>query len=208
MVPSAPLTKEQLLDLWRRIMPPEYSIPIEEEAGGQGFDIPAAFAAIFAAASEGAGQSMQALYLRAHALQTRPPSSGAVKATGTVEIARRYSTAGAITLGAGTRLRAEQPGTRGQVVGLPVFELVDDLTLADGVAGPVVANVRAVFEGTTGNVPAFSIVGFEPVRCSVSFVWYSSRSAARRCSARSTARCSSGAWTTAPSRTRIALRRR
>ena len=45
-----PLTQEELIELWRRMNPPSYTVPIEDEQNGQGFDIPSAQAEIFALA--------------------------------------------------------------------------------------------------------------------------------------------------------------
>lgn len=165
------LTIDDLIALWRRVFPRSYTVPIEEEQGGQGFDMHAGAAAVFAAASEAVALSMQEMYLREHAQQTRPPAAGAARATTTIQITRLFSTVGDLNLREGTRLRAQQLGTRGQVAALPSFELAEDVLMPEGDRGPIEAPVRATYVGSTGNVRAGTIVAFETLgRASVTCV--------------------------------------
>ncbi len=155
-----PLTQEELIELWRRMNPPSYTVPIEDEQNGQGFDIPSAQAEIFALADREINQTFQAHYLKPSPIQTAPPASGAAKATTTVELTRVAGTVGGLSLDVGTLLIVEQIGSLGQTIELVDFELLADVVLPEGDAGPIVANVRAAIEGYVGNVVAGSIVGF------------------------------------------------
>lgn len=159
-MPFPPLTKEEVIELWRRINPPSYTTPIEDEQNGQGFDIPSAQAAVFADADQQIDQTFQAHYLKSSPLQTAPPASGPQRSAATVEISRNTSTAGALPLGQGTILVAEQTGSLGQPIQLIDFELIDDVLLPAGDRGPIVASVQAVLPGYFGNVKAGAIVGF------------------------------------------------
>ena len=159
-MPFPPLTKEEVIELWRRINPPSYTVPIEDEQNGQGFDIPNAQAAIFAEADQQVDETFQSHYLKPSAIQTSDPASGPVRATTTVEISRNTSTAGALPLDRGALLVAEQIGSLGQTIRLIDFELVEDVLLPVGDRGPFVANVQAVLPGYFGNVKAGAITGF------------------------------------------------
>ena len=158
-MPVQPLTQAELLELWRRVMPASYTVPIED-GNGAAFDVPSAQAAIFAYGDVNVNQTFQAHFLKPHALQTAPPASGSARATVNVDITRSTSAAGEIVLAAGTRLQAEQTGSLGQTVRLVDFELVSDTSLPDGDRGPHTAAARAILPGYAGNVAAGSIVGF------------------------------------------------
>lgn len=159
-MPLPPLTQEELIELWRRINPASYTVPIEDEQNGQGFDVPSAQAEIFALADREVDQAFQAHYLKPALNQTNEPASGPEKATTTVEITRIAGTVGDLALDQGTLLIAEQIGTLGQTIELVDFELAEDTLLPEGDRGPIVANVLAAIEGYVGNVKAGAIVGF------------------------------------------------
>jgi hypothetical protein len=159
-MPLPPLTKEDLIELWRRINPPNYTVPIEDEQNGQGFDVPSAQAEIFAFADQEVNEAFQSHYLKPSADQTGDPASAGVKATTEVQITRVTSTVGDLPLDAGTKLAVEQLGSLGQTIELVNFELAEALTLPEGDRGPFTAQVQAQVEGYAGNVAAGSIVGF------------------------------------------------
>jgi hypothetical protein len=162
-MPTPASDQDALLDLWRRLLPITYTEPIESENNGQGFDVPAAQAAILAAASNAVNVTFQAQFLLPYPppVQTAPPASGAAYAIGEVEITRTASTVGELRLQPGTRLQAQQLGTLGQRIVQPFFVLSSEVVLPEGSRGPIVAPVRAAYVGTTGNLPAGSIVGFD-----------------------------------------------
>jgi hypothetical protein len=160
MTTSAALTWDDLIDLWRRINPKSYTVPIETLDNGQGFDVPAAQAMLFESACEAVVTSFQTLYLLPNAGQHSAPASGGAKATTTLTIRRSGNASGAVTLDIGTRFRAQMLGTIGQIVALSEFESTAPCTIAAGSLGPVTVAARAVQEGTAGNLRAGSIVGF------------------------------------------------
>jgi len=167
-----PLTQAQLLDLWRRLFPRSFTVPIEEEQGGQGLDIYAQQAAQFARAANAAAITTQAYYLKPHSTQVRPEAAGERAATGLVEFYRSAPAAGPITLPIGTVLVGEARDSRGVTVEVGEFALVASVTLPAGSLGPTVATVQATRPGYQGNVPARTVVRFKPlgrasVACSV-----------------------------------------
>jgi hypothetical protein len=159
-MPFPPLTKDEVIELWRRINPTSYTEPIETEYNGQGFDIPSSQAEIFSQADAQVDQTFQAHYLKPSPLQTSAPSSGPRRATTTVQISRSTSSEGDLPLSRGTRLVAEQLGSLGQTIVLVDFELLEEVLLPSGDRGPIPAQVQAVLPGYFGNVAAGSIVGF------------------------------------------------
>lgn len=159
MVDSA-RSKAELLALWRLVLPPSYTVPIETEANGQGFDVPSAQAALFAEVSAAIVQTWQAQYVRQYPTQIADPASGPVQATVALQIGRNAASNYDLWFPAGARLYAQQDSSRGEALELPVFEVVADTLLASGSDGPITVNARAVYPGTAGNVRAGSIVRF------------------------------------------------
>lgn len=159
-MPLAPLNQEDLIELWRRVLPNSYTVPIENEQSGQGFDIPSAQAIIFAQVDVEANETFQSHFLKPSPIQTDEPASGPTKAEVQIDILRNASTVGDLDLSLGTLLLAEQTGTIGQTIRLVDFELVDDVTMPEGDRGPIQATVRATIEGYAGNVAAGSIESF------------------------------------------------
>ena len=155
-----PSSKADLVGLWRLLFPAGYTVPIEEEAGGQGFDAFDQQAAQFERASEAIAVTTQAYYLLPSSLQVRPSAAGAQQATGTVQISRAGAAVGAITLSQGTRVVVRVRSSEGVVEDGVEFELSADATIPSGSSGPVAASVQAVRVGYQGNVPAERISAF------------------------------------------------
>lgn len=160
-MPIEPLDQDDLITLWRQILPSSYTVPIEDEQNGQGFDVPSAQAAIFAHADQEVNETLGSHFLKPGASQTAPPASGPSKATVEISILRNASAAGELELGVGTLLQVEMLGSLGQTIQLMDFRLSDVTTMPDGVRGPVLAQAQATIEGYSGNVVAGSIVGFK-----------------------------------------------
>jgi hypothetical protein len=158
-----PLTHDQLLALWRRLFPAAYTVPIEEENNGQGLDVFAQQAAQFARGADAAAVTTQAYYLRPHSSQVRPEAMGALAATGTVEFTRAAPAAGAITIPVGTVLLAVEPDSRGGEAEIGEFRLTSAVVLPAGVLGPISAPVACLRVGYQGNVPANTVVRFQPL---------------------------------------------
>lgn len=155
-----PSSKADLLELWRRIFPRSYTVPIEDEGNGQGLDVYAQQAAIFERVGEAIAISTQAAYLRAHSTQVRPQAFGERRATGTVQIRRTAPATGAITLIAGTELVARAQNPNGDLVDGPVYRLTADVTIAAGSLGPVAGAIECTRPGYQGNLPAGRITAF------------------------------------------------
>lgn len=150
---SAPaLTKDDLLEVWRRDMDPGYTQPLENEDGGRGLDIIAGLARILERASTAVMVSTEALYLKPHSQQLAPPASGAIAATGFVEIYRGIVVGGPLVLDDGDEIIAQFRGVNGEDEDAPVFEHVGDSTIPSGTVGPTVVAVRCQRPGFQGNV--------------------------------------------------------
>lgn len=147
-----PATKKDFEDLWRSVLPDFYTVPIETEADGRGFDIPSAQASVFERLERSINVSTQAYYVRPHSTQTEAYARGAAKARGDVQIVRAAPVAGALLVPAGTFFEAEQLGTFGEVVSVGRFALVSDLAVPDGSGAPLWATVEAEFAGYSGNL--------------------------------------------------------
>ncbi len=153
------LTKQDYIDLWREIFPPSYTIPIELEGDGQGFDKEQAQAAIFAAVTRAVTCQTQAYYLKRHSLQVEPPASGGTRAAGPVTIRRSGNVGFVAPLLPGTRVLAVQLGSYGQEIEMGEFELVSREDFAEGETERTV-QIQAVVEGYSGNIPANKITQF------------------------------------------------
>lgn len=149
-----PLTKDQLLDLIRKIFPADYVVTIEQEGDGRGWDVFAQQAEQLSRAAQAIDTTTQAYYLRYHSTETNLPSSGGVKATGQVTLTRSPPLAGDINLSLGTLISSFQKNVQGKWIEGPIFQLMSDVTLPAGSTSPVTANVQCVREGYQGNMPA------------------------------------------------------
>lgn len=155
-----PISMGELLELWRKIFPISYTEPIEDEGDGQGFDLYTQQAAQFARVADAVNVTAQAYYLRPHSTQTGAPASGAVRATGTVQITRTPPAVGSFTLIAGTLLVSVQVDARGVEIEGVTFRLLEDVTLPGGSTAPVLASIEAERVGYQGNLPAARIDRF------------------------------------------------
>lgn len=148
------LTKDDLLAVWRRDLDPAYTEPLETEDAGRGADVIAGLAAVLARASTAVLNSTQALYLKPHSTQLAPPASGAVVATGLVEVYRGIVVGGPVPLDDGDQIIAQFLGVNGEDEDAPVFEVVGDATIPSGTTGPTLVPVRCSRPGFQGNVKA------------------------------------------------------
>jgi hypothetical protein len=161
---SEALTKEVLLEVWRRDMDPGYTQPLETEKDGRGLDVIAGLAAMFERSSRAVLVSTQALYLKPHSQQLAPPASGSVVATGAVEALRRTVVGGPLRFEDGDRISAHFLGVNGEDVDAPMFEVVGDVLIPSGSEGPTVIPVRCERPGFQGNVPPGTPGRFPPRR--------------------------------------------
>ena len=156
-----PFSKEEFLELWRRVLPASYTGPIEREGDGVGLDVPASHAAMWAEVEQALNLSQQGYYLRRHSTQTGPVSSGARKGSGQVLVARAAPTVGALTLPQGTVFRGLATDSLGAELFLGRWLSTAEVVLPEGSLGPAPVPVEAEFQGYTGNVPPGYVVAFE-----------------------------------------------
>jgi hypothetical protein len=130
------LTRDQLLDIWRKSFDPSYVDPLEEEADGLGVDVIASIAALMARVAASIETTTQALYVYPHSIQTAPPGSGEAQSTGSITITRAAPTDGDIELLEGDQLDVSVRTVDGVDAFELTIELAADQTLADGSKGP------------------------------------------------------------------------
>ena len=159
-MPTPAWSEADFLELWRRIFPREYTRPIEQESDGEGFDPIAAFAAIFAQVDRAIDYTTQRYYLKPHTLQTGDPAAGLGVAAGILTLTRTAPVNFEITLAPGTLLQAFYEDTFGATREGATYEVVDELVMPAGSAGPFALNVQAVQGGFSGNVRAGSVRAF------------------------------------------------
>jgi hypothetical protein len=155
-----PLTQADLEELWRRILPRGYTRPIEEEADGQGFDVIAALAAIFARVDVSVNRTTQAYYIKPHSTQTDESAMGARRATGSVDVLRAAPTTIDVTLPTGTELQATFVDTNGATQLGPLLRLTAELEMLAGSVGPFAAAIEASRPGFDSNLEAGSVSSF------------------------------------------------
>lgn len=155
-MPLEPLTGEDFLDLWRRVLPADYTCPIEDEADGQGADAVESAAQVWARFEQASNNTTQAYYLAPSSLQTAPPAAGQAFSTAELTITREAPTTPELVLPAGTPLRARQRNTLGDTNYIVEFVLTADVVLPVGVSSTTGTCV-ATFPGPLGDVAAESI---------------------------------------------------
>lgn len=155
-----PYTKDQFLELWRQLLPKSYTGPIEREAGGQGLDVPALQAAIWAELERNLNLNQQAYFLKPHSIQTGPISEGGSKAFGTINIGRTAPAIGDLLLPAGTFLEATETDSYGAERLIARYLTLFPVTFAEGSSVPVPVAVAAEFIGYDGNIPEGKIHRF------------------------------------------------
>jgi len=155
-----PSTKSDYLDLWRRVLPPSYTDPIENTDEGQAFDVPSMQASIWERFEQAANTDQQAYFLKRHSCQTGDIAYGARNATTTLLVSRAAPNTGTITLPVGTKFRGSELDSYGRIYLLGDFLSTEAVTFAPGVAGPLPVPVAAEFNGYTGNLPAGQIEAF------------------------------------------------
>jgi hypothetical protein len=157
-----PFTQADFLNLWRAVLPLDYTEGIENEAQGAGFDVPSLQAAIFAGFEDNLNISQQAYFLRQHSIQTGPTASSGAKARTTLQLFRAAPVLGDLLVNVGQVFLATATDSLGSLLSLGRFLAVQSVTLPAGSTGPVAVEVEAEFEGYTGNVWPGVIAAFEP----------------------------------------------
>lgn len=155
-----PLTYEDLVQLWREIFPRSYTVPMEAEFNGQGFDAFSQQARIFAEAAEAVAVTQQVYYKLPHSTQIRPQAMSGRQARGEVLLSRTQSALGQISINPGTLLEATVRGTRGEPVRIGTFRTLSGAVLSPGSNGPITVVCECTREGYQGNVAPGSITSF------------------------------------------------
>lgn len=157
-----PSTKLDFQALWRSVLPASYTEPIEQEAEGAGFDIPALQAAIWEGFENDLNLSQQAYFLRRHSIATGPTAAGGAKARTTLELYRAAPAIGDVLIPQGRPFQATATDSFGGELLLGRFFAVEEVTIPEGETGPFEVEVEAEFEGYAGNVWEGCITAFEP----------------------------------------------
>ena len=157
-----PYTKTNFLELWRSVLPSEYTAPIETEASGAGFDVPSLQAAIFEAVEDNVNVSQQAYFLRRHSIQTGTTAGSGRKAATTLKVSRAAPVLGDLRVRLGQVFVAKATDSLGGELALGRFMATAEVQLPEGVGGPIDVPVEAEFEGYAGNVWEGTITTIEP----------------------------------------------
>lgn len=157
-----PLTKDDFLDLWSRVLPGTYTAPIKGERGGRGMDVPCLQARIWELYCEHLEISTQAYYLLPHSTQTRPESAGQQKASGLIYLQRAAPVNGDMVIPAGTVFEARVTDSYGASLLIGRYLSTMPVLLPDGDGSPILVPVEAEFPGYAGNIDAGLITNAEP----------------------------------------------
>lgn len=154
---SGPLSREELLDVWRGAVDVEYARSIEEAGYGEGFEVPGQAAEQLARVSRAIDTSTQALYIRPWSGQSGEPAQGEARAQVTLSISRSLRLERPLVLGVGTPIAHEEVdwGDEGGIdyrSGLR-YLLAADLVFHPGETGPFDVVATAERSGWNYNDP-------------------------------------------------------
>lgn len=151
---------KDFLDLWRGVLPVDYTEPIESD-GGVGFDIPSAQARMWERVDQAVNLSTQAMFFRPHSAQSGPVAAFGRRAQGAIEVYRAAPAVGDLLARAGQFLVAEALDSVGGTLQLGRLQVVEDTILPEGSGGPIAVEVEAEFAGYDGNQWEGVVVRFE-----------------------------------------------
>jgi len=146
------LTVDQLIEVWRKLFPDSYTVPLEQQANGRGMTVIGPLASIFARCSDAVELSTQAMHLLDHSEKLAPEAQGRAFASGTVTITRAAPAFGDIELYEGDELFVSIHTADNETVFEIKLELTADLILTSGSKGPFSASVLASSSGYRGNI--------------------------------------------------------
>lgn len=148
------LTTEALLDIWRTVLPESYVAPLEDENDGQGLDVIASIAEVFARVAVSVETTTQAMYVFPHSDEVAPPAAGGVQSSGTIDVTRVASTYGDVELLDGDPLSTLVRNEDGDDIVEIGVEVDGDQTIPGGSTSAVTVNVRSSRAGHHTNVEA------------------------------------------------------
>lgn len=143
--PPSPPTAEDLLDVFRRVVPSDYAAAVENDPS---FAIFRAMAAMWARVAEAGARSIQARYYLPSAYQTHPPASSGVKASGYMKFARQ-SRGDLSVLALPGELSVVGPGER-------IYLNVDPVLWNPGDMSEKTVLMRCEVDGFLGNLDALA----------------------------------------------------
>jgi hypothetical protein len=172
-MPVPRLTKENYVELYRRVLPASYIEPLEAEDDGVGMDVPYAFAAMMELADCASNKGTQSYFLRPHSDQTDEPAAGQRKAIGSFLVTRVGYAAEPITIPASTVIEAFRLDSYGDEELLGRYVTLAAATIAAGSGTTLLLPVEAEFPGYFGNLFAdsaylrFAPLGNSRIPCTV-----------------------------------------
>ena len=147
-----PTDSDGYLQLWKLIFPDSYTNPIENAGDGEGQDVPAMMAKVWANVDSAMNGTQQSYFLKSHSIETENPSSGPTKATGTLEVRRTAPFYSSVTIPIGTLLQATT--TDSGPLDSPVAQFVTTEEIQINELGPVNVQIKATLPGTAWNIEA------------------------------------------------------
>lgn len=151
-MPVARTSPEQLVAVFRGVLPPSYVEPLIVEDDGAGMDLPYAIATMLTLADCANNRGTQAYFIRENSAQTDAPGSIVATATGTLRLTRAAGYSGEVRIPAGSFIEAFRTNSYGEdeVIGRYLTEL--PYTLPDGTGEHLDIAVRAENPGYFGNL--------------------------------------------------------
>lgn len=144
-------TRDELLDLWRRVLDPSFVASIEESGYGFGFEVYEAHATMVARASLAVERSCQGMYVLPHSGQTEEPAGGPARSVVSLSVARTGQYQHRVVFVADLQVE-DSSGRR--------FAIGTDTALAAGAPGPLAVAATAVRPGWGYDVAADTLVLF------------------------------------------------
>lgn len=162
---SGPLTRDELLTIWRSAVDPAYGDAFFAAGDGNGLEVYGQIAEGGARVSQAIDTTTQALYVRPWSGQTASPAAGPQKATVTLTISRTGSTNEPLVIGAGLVWFEEQAPEWGDTGTVLIatgrrYSLIADHVFLPGEAGPFAVTVRAERDGWGYNNPLPGTITF------------------------------------------------
>lgn len=139
--PPNPPTREELLEVFRRVVSSEYANVVESDPG---FALIRAFAAIWERVADASANSVQARYHLPSAYQTHPPASSDRRASGSMTLSRNASLDRPILARPG-ELQVQGPGSR-------IYVNSESVYWAPGDGSAKAFNIQCEVAGFVGNL--------------------------------------------------------
>jgi len=152
-MPVQRLTKDDFAEIYRRVLPPMYVAPLDEQDDGIGMDLPYAFAAMAELADCASNKGTQSYFLRPHSDQTDEPATGDTTASGVLLMRREGYSGGDITIPRGTIVEAHQTDSYGEDALIGRYRTTEPVTVLSGNGSYVDLPIEAEYPGYFGNLP-------------------------------------------------------